>query len=122
MVRGRDDAQLERLMSFPAMQWMIFKGMERVLQGRANGFRGTVEYQLRGAGREARWHLRVEGSDIEARPGAAQDPVLVFRTTLPVFARMAARELNPAHAILERKLEVQGDIKALAKFSAMFEM
>ena len=122
VVRGRDDAQLERLMSLPAMQWMIFKGMERALRGRANGFQGTVEYRLRGGKGEARWHLRVEGSGIAAGPGAAESPVLVFRTTLPVFARMAAGEINPAHAILERKLEVEGDVKALAKFSAMFEM
>jgi alkanesulfonate monooxygenase SsuD/methylene tetrahydromethanopterin reductase-like flavin-dependent oxidoreductase (luciferase family) len=121
VVRSRNDTQLERLMSFPALQWMIFKGMERALAGRANGFRGTVEYRLRGGRGEAHWHLRVESAGIEARPGAAPDPVLVFRTTLPVFARMAAGELNPARAILERKLEVQGEVKALAKFSAMFE-
>jgi alkanesulfonate monooxygenase SsuD/methylene tetrahydromethanopterin reductase-like flavin-dependent oxidoreductase (luciferase family)/putative sterol carrier protein len=121
IVRRRDDAQLDRLMSFPAAQWIIFKGMEKALQGRANGFRGAVEYRLRGAGGEARWHVRVEGNTIKAMPGAAQDPVLVFRTTLPIFARMAAGELNPAHAILERRLEVEGDVKALAKFSAMFE-
>ena len=121
VVRARDDAQLERLMSFPAAQWMIFKGMERALAGHTNGFHGTVEYQLRGRKGEACWHLRVESSGVEARPGAAENPVLVFRTTLPVFARMAAGQLNPAHAILERKLEVQGDVKVLAKFSALFE-
>jgi alkanesulfonate monooxygenase SsuD/methylene tetrahydromethanopterin reductase-like flavin-dependent oxidoreductase (luciferase family) len=120
LVRARNDAQLEWLMSFSAAQWMIFKGMERALVGRTNGFEGAVEYRLAGSGRESRWHLRIHGSQAEARPGQAESPVLVFRTTLPVFARMAAGEINPAHAILERKLEVEGDVKALAKFSAMF--
>jgi alkanesulfonate monooxygenase SsuD/methylene tetrahydromethanopterin reductase-like flavin-dependent oxidoreductase (luciferase family)/putative sterol carrier protein len=120
MVRGRNDAQLERIMRFPAAQWIIFKGMERALVGRVNGFEGAVEYRLSSGAGEARWHLRIQGSEAQARPGAADSPVLVFRTTLPVFARMAAGEMNPAHAILERKLEVQGDVKALARFSAMF--
>ena len=120
MVRARNDAQLERLMSFPAAQWMVFKGLERALAGRINGFQGAVEYRLTGSRGESRWHLRIQGSRAEARPGQAEAPVLVFRTTLPIFARMAAGEINPAHAILERKLEVQGDVKVLARFSALF--
>jgi hypothetical protein len=79
-----------------------------------------VEYRLKGSRGESRWHLRIKGSQAEARRGEAEAPVLVFRTTLPVFARMAAGEINAAHAILERKLDVEGDVKTLAKFSAMF--
>ncbi len=120
IVRGRDDTQLERIMSYPAAQWMVFKGMAKAIHGRANGLQGAVEYRLQGKRREARWHLRIHHSQAEARRGPADAPMLVFRTTLPVFARMAAGEINPAHAILERKLEVQGDVKTLAKFSAMF--
>ena len=41
MVRGRNDAQLERLMRFPAAQWMIFKGMERALEGRIQWLPGV---------------------------------------------------------------------------------
>ena len=117
MVRARNDVQLERLMRFPAAQWMIFKGMARAIEGRTNGFQGAVEYRLG----DARWHLRIEDGKPAAKPGPAEKPVLVFSTTLPVFARMAAGEINPAHAILERKLQVQGDIKTLARYSAMFE-
>jgi alkanesulfonate monooxygenase SsuD/methylene tetrahydromethanopterin reductase-like flavin-dependent oxidoreductase (luciferase family)/putative sterol carrier protein len=121
-VRSRDDQRLERLMRFPAMQWLIFKGMEKALaNGRANGFQGAVEYRLRGAKGDACWTLRIDGAGAEAHPGQAANPALVFRTTLAVFARMAAGELNPAHAILERKLEVDGELKTLAKFSAIFE-
>ena len=121
-VRSRDDARLERLMNVPAMQWLIFKGMEKALANRpANGFQGTVEYRLRGSSTESCWNLRIGDAGAEARRGAAVHPVLVFRTTLAVFARMAAGELNPAHAILERKLEVTGDIKSLARFSALFD-
>ena len=121
-VRNRDDARLERLMRFPAMQWLIFKGMEKALRnGRANAFQGDVEYRLRGAKGEACWTLRIDASGAEVRPGQATKPTLIFRTTLPIFARMAAGELNPAHAILERKLEVEGDIHALGRFSSMFE-
>ncbi len=108
-------------MNVPAMQWLIFKGMEKALgKGRTNGFQGTVEYRLRGAKTESCWNLRIDGAGAQAHRGQAANPVLVFRTTLPVFARLAAGELNPAHAILERKLEVEGDLKTLAKFSAMF--
>jgi alkanesulfonate monooxygenase SsuD/methylene tetrahydromethanopterin reductase-like flavin-dependent oxidoreductase (luciferase family) len=120
IVRASSDARLERIMSFPAAQWIIFKGMERAITGSTNGFNGDVEYRLASARGEAAWHLRIRGSQAQARPGQAESPVLVFRTSLAVFARMAAGEINPAHAILERKLEVKGEVKTLATFSAMF--
>jgi alkanesulfonate monooxygenase SsuD/methylene tetrahydromethanopterin reductase-like flavin-dependent oxidoreductase (luciferase family)/putative sterol carrier protein len=119
IVRGRNDAQVERIMRFPAMQWMIFKGMEKLLEGRA-GFHGTVEYRLRSGSREALWHLRISDGQACARSGPAAQPDLVFRTNITTFARMAAGQMNPAHAILERKLEVEGDVKKLSQFSALF--
>ena len=122
LVRSRDDAQLDRLLSFSAVQWLLFKAMERAVErGRTSRFKGIVEYQLCGADGEARWNLRIDGKHAKANRGPASNPVLVFRTTRPLFARMAVGQLNPAHAILERKLEVQGDLKALAAFSTMFE-
>jgi alkanesulfonate monooxygenase SsuD/methylene tetrahydromethanopterin reductase-like flavin-dependent oxidoreductase (luciferase family)/putative sterol carrier protein len=122
--QGRDSPVarvLDPLMSFPAVQWLIFRGMARSLRGRTNGFQGAVEYRLRGVKGEACWTLQIDGERVSARRGPADKPVLIFRTTLRVFARIAAGYLNPAHAILERKLEVEGDVKALARFSALFE-
>jgi putative sterol carrier protein len=113
---------VERQMRFPATQLIIFKGMEKVLNERANGFHGIVEYRLRSnAGKEVVWHLRLAGGNAQARAGIAEKPDLVFRTTLTTFARMAAGQMNPAHAILERKLEVEGDVKTLSQFSALLE-
>ena len=80
-----------------------------------------MEYRLRSSGGEAAGICAFGVGKASGEAGPAENPVLVFRTTLPIFARMAAGEINPAHAILERKLEVQGDIKTLARFSAMFQ-
>jgi alkanesulfonate monooxygenase SsuD/methylene tetrahydromethanopterin reductase-like flavin-dependent oxidoreductase (luciferase family)/putative sterol carrier protein len=116
-VQSRDDRQLERIMRFRLAQRVIFKGLERAFQPeRANGFRGSVEYQLG----DHCWTVEIAPGRAAARPGKAEKPVLVFRTTLPIFARIAAGELTAPQAILERKLMVEGDLKALARFSEMF--
>ena len=116
-VRRRDDRQLERLMRFRPLQRAIFRGMEKAFQpGRAGGFSGDVQYDLEGR----LWILRITGGRATALPGKAEDPVLVFRMSLPIFARLAAGEMLAPQALLERKIEVQGDLKALARFSAGF--
>ena len=121
LVRGRDDRQLDRLMSFRPAQRLIFKGMEKAFHPeRAKGFAAEVQYELKGRADVSRWLLRIADCQAKASPGRSANPALTFRMTLPTFARIAAGELNAVTAMLEHRLEVDGDIKKLAQFTGMF--
>lgn len=121
IVRSRDDQQLDRLMSFRPAQRLIFKGMEKAFHPeRAKGFTAEVQYELQGRGEVVRWLVRVADCQAKAAPGQCANPTLTFRMSLPTFARIAAGEINPVTAMLERRLEVDGDIKKLFQFTGMF--
>ncbi|HUO32424.1 MAG TPA: LLM class flavin-dependent oxidoreductase [Bryobacteraceae bacterium] len=117
MVSGRDDRQLDRLMRFRFVQGLIFKGMRKAFHPeRAGDFTAEVQYELNGA----RWLVRIANGRIDTAPGKSANPVLTFRMSLPTFARIAAGEINPVTAMLERRLEVEGDIHKLAQFTGLF--
>jgi putative sterol carrier protein len=40
--------------------------------------------------------------------------------SVPVFARIAAREVHPAKAMLEGQLELEGEYEAAARLGEMF--
>jgi alkanesulfonate monooxygenase SsuD/methylene tetrahydromethanopterin reductase-like flavin-dependent oxidoreductase (luciferase family)/putative sterol carrier protein len=121
-VRGRSDAQLERTVGSSAGLRLIFKGMERAfVPEKANGFSGEFQYELTGPNGDRAWVMRVEnGERATAEPGRAADPVVTFRTSVPMFARMASREIHPAKAMLEGNLEVHGDFEMAARLGEMF--
>jgi alkanesulfonate monooxygenase SsuD/methylene tetrahydromethanopterin reductase-like flavin-dependent oxidoreductase (luciferase family)/putative sterol carrier protein len=121
IVRSRDDRQLDRLMSFRPAQRMIFKGMEKAFHPeRAKGFTAEIQYELKGRSDVSRWLLRIADCQAKATPGQSANPTMTFRMTLPTFARIAAGEINPVTAMLEHRLEVDGDIKKLAQFTGLF--
>ena len=121
-VQSRGDGQLERILSFGPAQRLIFKGMEKAFRADlANGFAGVVEYQFTGRGGTRYWSVAIDGRRAVARPSRAEKPVLRFRTTLPVFARLASGQTNAANAVLDRKMEIEGDLKLLEQFARMFE-
>jgi alkanesulfonate monooxygenase SsuD/methylene tetrahydromethanopterin reductase-like flavin-dependent oxidoreductase (luciferase family)/putative sterol carrier protein len=121
IVRSRDDRQLDRLMSFRPAQRLIFKGMEKAFHPeRAKDFAAEVQYELKGSREVVRWTVRVADCQAKAEPRQAVNPMLTFRMTLPTFARIAAGEINAVTAMLEQRLEVDGDIKKLAQFTGLF--
>jgi alkanesulfonate monooxygenase SsuD/methylene tetrahydromethanopterin reductase-like flavin-dependent oxidoreductase (luciferase family)/putative sterol carrier protein len=121
LVRGLDDGQLDRLMSFRPAQHLIFKGMEKAFHPeRAAGFAAEVQYELTGRAQVSRWLLRIADRRIQAAPGQCASPTLTIRMSLPTFARLAAGEINPVTAMLENRLQVDGDIKKLFQFTGMF--
>jgi alkanesulfonate monooxygenase SsuD/methylene tetrahydromethanopterin reductase-like flavin-dependent oxidoreductase (luciferase family)/putative sterol carrier protein len=121
-VRGRSDAQLARTLgSGPGLRAM-FKGMERAfLPQKSNGFEGEVQYEL-SEGRNGRsdWVVRISGERAKARPGHASKPVVTMRMSVPVFARIAVGELHPGKALIEGKMQVEGDFTAAARLGEMF--
>jgi putative sterol carrier protein len=121
-VRGRSDEQLERVIgSNPGLR-VIFKGMERAfVPERANGFTGEVQYELTGRNGPKEWVVRIEnGQRVTAAPGRATNPVVTFRMSLPMFARIASQEVHPAKAMVEGDLEVHGDFEAATRLGEMF--
>ena len=120
-VRKRTDAQLERVLGSRTGMRLIFKGMERAfVPEKAGTFEGEVQYELTGTNGGGSWFLRIADGHAVAAPGRANDPAVTFRTSVPMFARIAAQEIHPAKAMLEGDLELQGDFELAAKLGEMF--
>jgi alkanesulfonate monooxygenase SsuD/methylene tetrahydromethanopterin reductase-like flavin-dependent oxidoreductase (luciferase family) len=121
-VRSRTDEQLERTVGSDRGLRLVFKGMERAfVPEKASGFSGEVQYELTGSNGPKHWVVRIEdGQRVVTEPGIAQNPVVTFRTSIPMFARIASQEVHPAKAMMEGDLEVQGDFEAAARLGEMF--
>ncbi len=121
LVRGRSDEQLERALGNDTALRLVFGGMERAfIPERAEGFKGEIQYELESPSGTRRWHLSVRDGRARARPGAATDPRLTLRAPLPVFARIFAREMNPAKAMLDGDLVLEGDLVVAGQVGYMF--
>jgi alkanesulfonate monooxygenase SsuD/methylene tetrahydromethanopterin reductase-like flavin-dependent oxidoreductase (luciferase family)/putative sterol carrier protein len=121
LVRGRSDEQLDRLMGAGPGLKVIFKGMENAfVPEKARGFSGEILYELRGSRGTRSWTLRIDGDRATAKEGEASDPAVTMRADVAVFVRIAAGELDPAKAMLEGKLEIEGDIAVAGRLGEMF--
>ncbi len=119
LVRGRSDEQLERMM--PILAPFIFKGMQRAFRpDRAFGFSGEIEYHLQGDGKSRKWVIRIADGKAVAKSGSAKSPVVVLRMSEPTFARLSAGILHPVAAVLEGKLQAEGDVKIVNRIGEMF--
>jgi putative sterol carrier protein len=121
-VRGRTDEQLERTIGSDRGLRLIFKGMEHAfVPAKANGFSGEVQYELTTSNGSKQWVVRIEeGRRAVTEPGVAQNPVVTFRTSVPMFARIASQEVHPAKAMMEGQMEVEGDFEAAQRLGEMF--
>lgn len=120
-VRRRSDHQLERLFgSGPALR-AIFKRMEQVFDpAKAGGFAGEIQYELVGPEGVKKWVVRIDGGRAITQPGEARTPVTTARMRLPIFVRVAARELHPAKAYREGWAEISGDFDVAVRANVMF--
>src|SRR3954451_23631583 len=122
LVKGRSDEQLDRLMASGPGLAVIFKGMEKAfVPEKARGFSGEILYELRTSERGVRaWTVRIDGETAAAEERAATDPAVTLRADVAVFVRIAAGELDPAKAMLEGKLEIEGDFVVVGRLGEMF--
>ena len=119
-VRGRTDDQLLRTIGRPAKQRMIFKGMERSFQPhKAIGFVGDIQYVLTGGDAERPWVVRIDG-DISTGPGRSADPTVTLQMSGPTLARLVTRDLPPAQAFMEGRIEIDGDLQVAARMGEWF--
>jgi alkanesulfonate monooxygenase SsuD/methylene tetrahydromethanopterin reductase-like flavin-dependent oxidoreductase (luciferase family)/putative sterol carrier protein len=120
-VRGRSDEQLDRLVGSDAGLRVIFKGMEQAfVPDRAHGFSGAIQYELASSRGTRRWAVQIDDGRAVAEPRTAGDPAVTIRTSVPVFARIAAREIHPAKAMLDGDFEVEGDFQVAQRLGEMF--
>jgi alkanesulfonate monooxygenase SsuD/methylene tetrahydromethanopterin reductase-like flavin-dependent oxidoreductase (luciferase family)/putative sterol carrier protein len=121
LVKGRSDEQLDRLMASGPGLTVIFKGMEKAfVPEKARGFSGDILYELRGSKGTRAWTLAIDGGTAAAEERGADDPAVTLRAGVPVFVRIAAGELDAARAMLEGKLEIEGDFAVAGRLGEMF--
>ena len=121
VVRGRSDEQLDRLLGRDRALRVVFGGMERAfVPERADGFSGAIEYEFETSRGTRTWHVTVADGRAEARPGRVDDPKVRLRAPVAVFARVFARETNPAKAMLDGDLVIEGDLEAGGRVGYMF--
>jgi alkanesulfonate monooxygenase SsuD/methylene tetrahydromethanopterin reductase-like flavin-dependent oxidoreductase (luciferase family) len=121
LVRGRTDEQLHRLFDRGPGLTVIFKGMERAfVPDRARGFQGEIEYDLLGRDGRRSWTLQIGDGRAIARPGAAAEPALTLRASVPDFVRLAAHEAYAPKLLLEGGLEIEGDFGLAGRLPEMF--
>jgi hypothetical protein len=120
-VRRCSDRQLERLFGSGPAQRAVFKRMEGLFEpAKARGFTGEIQYELLGSDGVKKWVVGIDGDRATTRAGEADMPVTTLRTRLPLFVRMAARELHPLAAYREGLLEVSGSFDVATRMEAMF--
>jgi alkanesulfonate monooxygenase SsuD/methylene tetrahydromethanopterin reductase-like flavin-dependent oxidoreductase (luciferase family) len=120
-VRGRSDEQLDRLMGVGPGLRVLFKGMESAfVPEAARGFSGDILYDLQSSRGPRPWTVTVNATRAVAEPHAAPDPAVTLRAEVPVFVRIAAGELDPARAMLEGRLEIEGDFAVAGRLGEMF--
>jgi putative sterol carrier protein len=86
----------------------------------ARGFSGDILYDLQSSRGPRPWTVSVDGARAVAEPRAADDPAVTLRAEVPVFVRIAAGELDPARAMLEGNLEIEGDFAVAGRLGEMF--
>jgi putative sterol carrier protein len=120
-VSGRSDEQLDTLMGAGPGLRLLFKAMETSFDPESTrGFSGTIQYSLRSSRGPRPWNVTVSSSGAVAAPGEAESPAVTLHADVPVFVRIAAGQLDPARAMLEGKLDVDGDLAVASRLGEMF--
>ena len=119
LVRDRSDRQIERMM--PLLAPVIFKGMARAFKPQlSRGFSGEIQYELRSNGKSRKWVVQIADGKAVAKRGSAANPSVTLRMSEPTFARISAGMIPSMAAMLEGKVEAEGDLNLLARLGEMF--
>jgi alkanesulfonate monooxygenase SsuD/methylene tetrahydromethanopterin reductase-like flavin-dependent oxidoreductase (luciferase family) len=122
LLKGRSDAQLDRLFGTRTAQALIFRGMERAFRaGAANldGVAGTLQYQLIGRSGTRPWLVRFGNGHLTAMPGIDPHPDATLRMPAATFARIAAGQQTAGSAAMHGQLHIEGDLALVARLSAV---
>jgi putative sterol carrier protein len=121
-VRRSDDRRLERTAGSRPGQRLLFAAMaRRFVPSAAEGFTGDIVYALSDAdGRVVHWTVSVDAARAVARRGHAPDPALVLELSRADLVRLAAGELDAGGALLDGRIDLQGDFALATRLGAMF--
>jgi len=123
-VRRAPARLLERTAGSPRGLGLLFGALTRRLDPAAAGaFAGEVGWELRRAdGRVTRWTLVVDGpaARASARRGPATAPAVVVRVGVADLLRLATGELDAGRALLDGRLDLEGDYGVATRLGTMF--
>jgi hypothetical protein len=128
MVEGATDEELiERFRSRAVQRALFAASALSFIPEKAYGFQGTIAYELTaGDDRSGRprepvhWTITVAGDKAFARRGRAIAPAVSIRIGIADFVRVAAGEVNPVGAMLDGRVEVEGDLTVAGRLVEMF--
>jgi putative sterol carrier protein len=121
-VRRSDDRRIERTLGSRAALPVLFAAMaRRFVPTAAAGFAGEIGYALsRAGGATESWTVTVAGGAARARRGAPAEPALVVRMSCADFVRLAAGEVDAGAALLDGRIDLEGDFALATRLGAMF--
>jgi putative sterol carrier protein len=121
-VRRSSDARLERTIGSDRGLRFVFRAMARAYRpDQADGFSGDIRYELKDSqGALHTWTVTCGPSGARAAPSPAPGPALTIKLALADFVRLAARELDPAVALLSGRLDLEGDFDVAVRLGRMF--
>ncbi len=129
LVRGLDDAELERRYAEPRRQRTLLKGTARSFQpAQAGGFVGVVAYEIEPFAIEPpldapwRWAIEVDSHTGKARliEPAPLDAAVTVHIGLADWVRVLAGLEDPLEAMIAGRCSVEGDVAVGARLQAMF--
>ncbi|MFN2543971.1 MAG: LLM class flavin-dependent oxidoreductase [Actinomycetota bacterium] len=120
-LKGKSDAQLERIVGNRFTLGRIFHGMERQFNPAQSGaFNGEIQYVLTTSRGEHPWAIDVHDGKATVRPGRSSKPAVTLKLSVPTFARMLSGDVEPGRAWLEGAVEIEGDLPLAARLGDMF--
>ncbi|MGZ4119511.1 MAG: LLM class flavin-dependent oxidoreductase [Actinomycetota bacterium] len=120
-IAGKTDEEILATFGSDDAVRMLFAGMEATfVPARAEGFNGDIQYELEANGSVHRWTMTIADGAARATPGGTAAPKLTIHTTLPIFLRVAAGEMNGGLAMMEGKIKLKGDLGVAARLGEMF--
>lgn len=114
---------VRRTVASEVVMFVVFRGMARTLQGaaREGELRGDLQFDLVGP-RNARRAWTVSAGPLRAvvHRGPSDAPTLVLRTTADDLLRLVSGRLDAGDALLDGRLDLEGDLALAVRMSDLF--
>ncbi len=129
MVRGFDDAEIERRFAEPRRQRALVRATARGFQpAKAAGFSGTIAYELEPLAIEPprgapwRWAIEVDSDRGRARllEPAPLEAAVTLHFGLADWVRIVAGTQDPLTAMVAGRCSVEGDVRLAMRLEGMF--
>ncbi len=121
-VRRSGDRTLERTLGSERGLARVFaNAAARFDPAGADGFTGALQFDLRrSSGVVSHWVISVAHDRASIRPGMTEGPALTAQLTVADAIRIVAGELDAGAAILDGRLDLQGDFAVAMGLGRMF--